>query len=156
MPPPPPPPSRVGSLLDGHISLRVRGGGALFATNLSAFLSSPPILSLDIPSVANKDSLSELCSLKRHDQHPVTCEALGGRPECQSKLISKCIHSFDGRGMCIFVLYLKVRLSPQLFTLGLFHKSTSGKYTRTCIVVTINFFHSHQRQYSHYCDQNVH
>ena len=71
MPPPPPPPSRVGSLLDGHISLRVRGGGALFATNLSAFLSSPPILSLDIPSVANKDSLSELCSLKRHDQHPV-------------------------------------------------------------------------------------
>ena len=47
---------RVGSLLDGHISLRVRvrGGGALFATDLSAFLSSPPILSLDILSVANK------------------------------------------------------------------------------------------------------
>ena len=51
---PPPPPSRVGSLLDGHISLRVRGGGALFARDLSAFLSSPPILSLDILSVANK------------------------------------------------------------------------------------------------------
>ena len=70
---PPPPPSRVGSLLDGHISLRVRvrGGGALFATDLSAFLSSPPILSLDILSVANKDFLSELCSLQRHDQHPV-------------------------------------------------------------------------------------
>ena len=29
-------------------------GGALFATDLSAFLSSPPILSLDILSVANK------------------------------------------------------------------------------------------------------
>ena len=64
---------RVGSLLDGHISLRVRvrGGGALFATDLSAFLSSPPILSLDILSLANKDFVSELSSLQRHDQHPV-------------------------------------------------------------------------------------
>ena len=70
---PPPPPWRVGSLLYGHISLRVRvrGGGPLFATDLSAFLSSPPILALDILSVANKGFLSELCSLQRHDQHPV-------------------------------------------------------------------------------------
>ena len=59
--------------LDGHISLRVRvrGGGALFATDLSAFLSSPPILSLDILSVANKDFVSELSSLKKHDHYPV-------------------------------------------------------------------------------------
>ena len=46
-------------------------GGALFATDLSAFLSSPPILSLDILSVANKDFLSEVCSLQTHADHPV-------------------------------------------------------------------------------------
>ena len=70
---PPPPPSRAGSLLNGHISLRVRvrGGGALFATELSAFLSSPPILSLDILSVANKDFFSEVCSLQTHADHPM-------------------------------------------------------------------------------------
>ena len=73
---PPRPPSqrpcwRVGSLLDGHISLRVRGGGALFATDLSAFLSSPPILSLDILLVANKGLSFRVCSLQIHDHHPV-------------------------------------------------------------------------------------
>ena len=155
MPPPPPPPSRVGSLLDGHISLRVRvrGGGALFATDLSAFLSSPPILSLDILSVADKDFLSELCSPQRHGHHPVRHLVAVQNAKVNSYFY---VYSFDGRGMCIFVLYLKVRLSPQLFTLGLFHKSTSGKYSRPCIDVTINILHSHQRQYPHYCDQNTH
>ena len=155
MPPRPPSqrPWRVGSLLDGHISLRVRGGGALFATDLSAFLSSPPILSLDILSVANKDFVSELSSLKRHDQHPVRHLVAVHNAKVNSYFY---VYSFDGWGMCVFVLYLKVRLSPQLFTLGLFHKSTSGKYSRTCIVVTINILHSHQRQYAHYCDQNTH
>ena len=57
--------------LDVHISLRVRGDGALFATDLSAFLSSPPILSLDILSVANKGLSFRVCSLQIHDHHPV-------------------------------------------------------------------------------------
>ena len=68
-------PSRVGSLLDGHISLRVREGGALFATHLSAFLSSPPILSLDILSVANKGlSFRAVFSAETWSS---ACEALG-------------------------------------------------------------------------------
>ena len=131
--------------LDGQISLRVRGGRALFATHLSAFLSSPPILSLDILSVANKDFLSsELSSLQRHDQHPVRHLVGVHNAKVNSYFY---VYSFGGWGMCVFVLYLKVRLSPQLFTLGLFHKSTSGKYSRRCILVTINILHSHQCQY---------
>ena len=99
-------------------------GGALFATDLSAFLSSPPILSLDILSVANKDFLSsELSSLQRHDQHPVRHLVGVHNAKVNSYFY---VYSFGGWGMCVFVLYLKVRLSPQLFTLGLFHKSTSG------------------------------
>ena len=127
--------------LDGQISLRVRGGGALFATHLSAFLSSPPILSLDRISVADKDFLSELCSLQRNGQHPVRHLVGVHNAKVNSYFY---VYSFGGWGMCVFVLYLKVRLSPQLFTLGLFHKSTSGKYSRTCILVTINILHSHQ------------
>ena len=50
-------------------------GGALFATDLSAFLSSPPILSLDILSVANKGlSFRAVFSAETWSS---ACEALG-------------------------------------------------------------------------------
>ena len=85
--------------LDVHISLRVRGDGALFATDLSAFLSSPPILSLDILSVANKGlSFRAVFSAETWS---APCEALGGRPECQSKFTFKCILLTAGE--CVFL-----------------------------------------------------